>query len=77
VYPTARTRTLIAIAPSQLPGLKEHFGHEPLLLPTNKRLLREMTRRYPLPVTCPWTPVQILDPDFWPDEPAPGGEDEA
>jgi len=67
VYPTAQTRALIEIAPSQMPALKELFGHEPLFLPTNKRLLREMMRLYPLPATCPWTPDEMLDPDFWPD----------
>ena len=65
VYPTARTRALIAIAPSLWPALEQ----SPTPLPSNKRLVREMARRFPLPTTCPWTPAQVLDADFWPDTP--------
>jgi hypothetical protein len=65
VYPTARTRALIAMAPSQLPMVEQGA----VRLPSNKLLLREMTRRLPLPTTCPWTPAQVLDADFWPDTP--------
>jgi hypothetical protein len=73
VYPTARTRALIAMAPSRLPTLPERPGlggrvaELDVQLPTNKRLLREMARLVPLPSDCPWTPAQILDADFWPD----------
>jgi hypothetical protein len=63
VYPTACTRALIAIAPGQLPGLEQGA----VRLPSSKHLLRAMTRRYPLPTPCPWTPAQILDADFWPE----------
>jgi len=73
VYPTARTRALIAMAPSRLPSLPargvpgERVADLGAQLPTNKRLLREMARLVSLPPDCPWTPTQILDADFWPD----------
>ena len=68
VYPTARTRALGAIVPSQFPALRGPGGRgKASRWPTDTGLLREMIRRSPFPTTCPWTADEVLHPDFWPE----------
>ena len=60
-YPKARDRALMQMAPA-LPR-----RHDELLPRTPKDLLREAARAFPLLPTCPWTPTEVLDDDFWPE----------
>lgn len=54
VYPKARERAIIAIAPGLLGKLPT---------PSNPK---DLLRLPLLPESCPWTVTEILDTDFWP-----------
>jgi uncharacterized protein DUF29 len=58
VYPPARERAIVAMAPQTL-----QHARMPQDIPA-------LLRRSTLPLSCPWTDAQILDKDFWPGAPS-------
>jgi Domain of unknown function DUF29 len=67
-YPSARQRAAVAMGtlgpllPLAVPWAGERRPLDP----------QELLRRSLLPMTCPWTPEQVLATDFWPDAPQDG-----
>jgi hypothetical protein len=58
VYLTACTRALGQISRGTLP--------KRVLSKLSLHDVRILAERYGMPQECPWNPMQVLDPDFWP-----------